>query len=48
MLILVSQITDFANIDIFKQNTNILHHQTTFLQDSYNICDRKEKKEKQS
>ena len=48
MLILVSQITDFANIDIFKQNTNILHHQTAFLQDYYNICDRKDKKEKQS
>lgn len=40
MLILVSEITYFANIDIFKRCTNILRYKTTFLQNSYNICDR--------
>lgn len=43
MLILVSQITYFANIDIFKRCTNILRYKTTFLQNSYNICDRKDR-----
>lgn len=43
MLILVSEITYFANIDIFKHSTNILRYKTTFLQNSYNICDRKDR-----
>ena len=39
----LSQITHFANIDIFKHETNISLYKITFLQKYHNICVKKNK-----